>query len=280
MKFGSLSSWLWIFVGCLGVTALMGMAALLLPSVPFEEEALSSAAILTVYSFLGLCAAVTIARGNLPRLSWTSVGLLAMSLCVWLVIVWFQVVIPWRTEEIITKAGGTLTAFGVLGLQVSLVMMARLTRTVPRLIRTGAIATASLGVVMLNGAFWEIWTGPDDWYWRVMGALFIPAALGTIAVPVLAWIESATRTEDHERTIGRAVPVSLRCPRCDCEQQVPANRQGRCNQCGLKITVKIDEPRCECGYLLYGLRDGVCPECGKEIDARDRWEAGTDQGED
>jgi hypothetical protein len=110
-----------------------------------------------------------------------------------------------------------------------------------------------------------------------MGALLIPAALGTIAVPVLARIELVAGREGQEHTLGRAVSVQVRCPRCALEQEIAANRKARCPGCGLEMTLKLSEPRCRCGYLLYGLREPVCPECGRPVDAERRWErAGPD----
>jgi len=267
---GSRTLWLWIFVGSLGVTALLGMMALLMPRVPYEEELLATSGLLTGYSLLGLVASLAIARGRSRVLAWTAVVALGLSLAGWLGLVWFE---PWLRGdaiEICAKLGGTTTIVGLLALHSVLLSFPRLTRTIGRVTRVGTVAAAMGGGALALALMWEIDLFQEESVARLMGALLIPAALGTIAVPVLWRIEHVTAKEGEEHTLGRSVPVRVRCPRCAMEQELAANRKGRCAGCGLEMTLRLSEPRCQCGYLLYGLPEPICPECGRPVD-QERW---------
>lgn len=267
---GSRTPWLWLFVGSLAVTAVLGVMAILLPSIPFEGELLITSALLTGYSLLGLMASVAIARGRLVRLAWVSICLLALSLLDWLVLVWFDSAISWEAEEAIAKPGATMTTFGIVTLHAALLCQLNLDRRVSQWVRIGTIAAATIAAALLVSVFWDVFVFGEDWTARLIGALAIPAALGTIAVPVLARIEYVSRRDGEEHTIGRHVSVSMRCPRCSHEREQVANRRGRCEECGLEITVSFAEPRCLCGYLLHGLPEPICPECGRAVED-DKW---------
>lgn len=264
--------WLWLFVASLGVTAVLGMMALLLPDIPYEQELLGTSALLTGYSLAGLIATVAIARGRMPWLPWTAVALLMLSFGLWLALTWFHAPLPPTTEETFVKAAGTLTTFGILPLHASLLLLVPFHRHFSRVVRAVTIAAACTTATLITIAIWEIDLFPRGEYLaRLMGAFSIPTALGTIAVPVLARIEFLTRREGEEHVIARHVPVWRRCPRCGHEGEQDANRRGLCPACGLAMTITLAEPRCPCGYLLYGLREPICPECGRAIDKSDWW---------
>lgn len=266
---GSRTLWLWMFVGSLAVTALLGMMALLMPSVPREVELLATSGLLTAYSLLGLVASIAIAKERMLVLAWVAVFALGLSLAIWLTLVWFETWM-WESGETLSRLGGTLTIMGLLALHAVLLSFPHLDRTTGRATRIGTITAAIAGGSLALLLIWDIGTFYDDTVGRLTGAMLIPAALGTIAVPVLARIEHVSGRHDEEHTLGRAVPVQVRCPRCAREHEFAANRKGRCAGCGLEMAVKIAEPRCRCGYLLYGLPEPVCPECGRPVE-QDRW---------
>ena len=267
---GSRALWLWIFLAMLGVTGVLGVAALLLPHLPYKDETLITAGLLTVYSLGALATAATMARRRLLILPRGAIVLLGLSLVGWLVSVWFERSFTLQIREILNKTSGTLTGLGILNLHSAMLFLAQVERMPGRLVRIGAIVAASAGVLLLLGGIWDMI--PDsDWTMRVIGSLFVLGSLGTIATPILWRIERLTREQDEEHTIGRSVPVHLRCPRCGAEQTLPANRTRRCHGCGLKMSIQVSEPRCQCGYLLYGLPEAACPECGRRIADEHRW---------
>ncbi len=269
---GSRTLWLWMFVGSLAVTAVLGVMAILLPSIPFEGELLITSGLLTGYSLLGLMASIAIARGQLAWLAWIALALLLVSFMVWLYLIWFNSRLHYRTEETLAKTGGTPMILGVVALHTALLCLPNFQNRISHAVRLGTIAAASAVGVLLVGFLWELYNSNlDEWIARVTGAFAIPAALGTIAVPVLARIEFVSRRDGEEHTIDRHVSVWMRCPRCSHEGERPSNRCGVCEGCGLEITVTLAEPRCVCGYLLHGLPEPICPECGREIAEEHRW---------
>lgn len=269
--------WLWLFVVSLGITAVLGMMAFLLDSVPFQEELLATSGLLSAYSLAGLIASMAIARGRGVRvvpLAWVAVALLALSFLVWVYLIWFNSRLHYQTEETLARLGGTPTILGVLGLHTVLLMRAPFERRVSHVVRWLTIASAGGLSLMLLFVLWDFAWLSDEWMGRLSGTLALPAALGTIAVPVLARIEFVTRHEGEEHTIGRHVGVRFSCPRCARESEHPANRRFLSPGCGLEATVALAEPRCLCGYLLCGLPEPVCPECGRAIED-DKWWRGT-----
>jgi hypothetical protein len=265
--------WLWLFVSSLGVTAVMGMMAFLLDSVPYQTELLATSGLLSAYSLAGLVASIAIVRGRSARLAglvMVAAVSLALSFLVWVYLIWFNSHFLDLTEEILARFGGTPAILGVLGLHVALLLLVPFERRVSRVVRWLTIASACGLACMLLCLLWDFDWLPDDWMVRLTGALALPSALGTIAVPVLARIEFVSRRDGEEHSIGRHVEVFIRCPRCGHEGEQTANRRGLCPGCGLETTITLAEPRCLCGYLLHGLPEPVCPECGHEVD-QDKW---------
>lgn len=268
--------WLWLFVGSLAVTAVLGMMAFLIDHFPFQEELLASSGLLSAYSLAGLVGTIALARA--PR-RWIVVtacgglGLLALSFLVWMSFVWFNARLDYQTEETLVRLGGTLTILGVLGLHTSLLMLAALRGRVGLAVRWLSIAAACALACMLLVIIWEADWISSDWKARLSGTLALPAALGTIAIPVLARIEFVSRRDGEEHTIGRFVPVRFLCPRCQHESEQAANRRFLCPGCGLEANITVAEPRCTCGYLLHGLPEPVCPECGRAVEKGMWWRA-------
>ena len=271
---GSRTTWLWLFVASLGVTALLGVMALLTPGVPFQEELLGTSGLLTAYSLLGLVASLAIARARSYAVIWTAIGCLAVSLLIWLGLIWFDAMIPWDTVDDSHRCAVTALVFGVLGIHGTLLPLVRIKRRLGKAVRLGTIVAACAGAVLALGIMWDVGLPlRDDLLARIAAAFLIPAALGTIAVPVLARIEFVGGAHFDADSLDRFVPVFIRCPRCALEQTVPANRKNRCDGCGLEAMISFTEPRCVCGYLLYGLPEPTCPECGRDVPVGVRWGA-------
>lgn len=271
---GSRTVWLWFFVASLGVTALLGVVALLTPGFPFQGPLLATSALLSAYSLLGLVATVPIARGRCRKVVWAAVGCLACSFVGWLVLTWFDRAIGWDAQEQIAKTALTLLTFGVLGLHGVLLHLVRLVRPLGRTVRTGTIAAACAGCALMLGALWDAPLIGNSDIGRFVAALLIPSALGTIAVPVLGRIEYLGGVNFDDDSLDRHVPVVIRCPRCELERTAPANRTTRCSGCGLQSVLSFTEPRCACGYLLYGLPEPKCPECGRDVPEEKLWDRG------
>ena len=263
------------FVASLAVTGVLGVTALLM-QVPYEEELVLTSFLLTIYSLAGLVCAFVISYRTLAGAAWVGAGLLALSLCGWLVLVWTQYQIGWRVSELLTRISGSATVLGVLAMHAVLLMLVRFRRSPGKLVRVGTIACAAAVVLWAVLAIWDWDLMFGEPLGRVVGAIAIVASLGTIATPLLARLEGLDRDAAGDATLTGVVPVSLTCPRCAKALVIAANKTRRCQGCGLKISVRFQEPRCDCGYLLHGLTGDTCPECGRSIptgDQRRAWVA-------
>ncbi|MCH9058237.1 MAG: hypothetical protein IIB55_06395 [Planctomycetes bacterium] len=263
------------FVASLAVTGALGVTALLM-EFPFKEELLGTSFLLTIYSLAGLVCAFVISRRTLAAAAWVGAGLLALSLCGWLVLVWSQHLVRFGALDPLPQVSASANVLGVFVMHGVLLMLVRFKRSWGKLVRFGTIACAAVVALWAILAFW-------DWYWlineslgRVVGAIAIVGSLGTIATPLLARLEGLDRDAEGDATLTGVVPVSLTCPRCARALVIAANKTRRCQGCGLKISVRFQEPRCGCGYLLHGLTGDTCPECGRSIptgDQRRAWVA-------
>jgi hypothetical protein len=105
--------------------------------------------------------------------------------------------------------------------------------------------------------------GVSDIYIRLAGASGILAGCGTLAVAILARINS--KTEPAPSPMLKSSSVALDCPACGQHLNVGKN-PAACSGCGLLISVKLEEPRCAaCGYSLLMLKSDHCPECGTAV---------------
>ncbi len=269
---GSRAVWLWVFIGCLTATGVLGIVALLMPQAPYTQEAIVTAMLLGSFALTSLGASAAAGkRGNvvLARGALMAIGL---SLIGWLTLIWLESVsLIDDNAESIAKSSGTLTAVGLAGLHAALIRLASLRRARFRWIQLGSIATASVAAILFSLAIWGVIGDMDDWLGRILGSLLICASVGTLVVPILARIESLAFVASGDSSLAQSTPVELSCPRCGSQQRIPANRAAACQSCGLKLRIEMEEPRCACGYLLFGLTDRVCPECGADLPIEDVW---------
>lgn len=266
---------LWSMVASLGLDALLGIMALLLPAYGPGEQILGSAALFAAFSLAALLCAIVLERRRLAVLMWTGIGCSAAAVLFWLVLVWFEPSLQYRTEETITRFGGTFTTAAIIIGQCGLLSLLRIDLRWARAVRVATFAaSAALGacIVLL------IWTWPYIDYFmngddllRMLGVMAILAMCGTVVTPILWKVQAVPHTDSAE-SIPSRLRVSVVCPRCGTSQELQAG-PGKCATCGLRIAIEIEEPRCACGYLLHRLQGDRCPECGSEIPEADRWAA-------
>jgi hypothetical protein len=124
------------------------------------------------------------------------------------------------------------------------------------LLRGTLLCVWVLAALVSGAIIWE----PDDQFWfRLMGAVGVLDATGSLALLILVKLRKIGKVEKLQTVVAR---VELRCPRCTALQQVDAGN-AKCDACGLKFRIEIEEPRCaKCDYLLWQLPERRCPECG------------------
>ncbi len=256
---------LWSMVASLGLDAVLGIAALLLPVSGPVGETLGSAALFAGFSLLALLCAIVLERQRLEPLMWAGIGCAGAALVPWLLLTWFDRVWNSGAEEAIARMGGTFTVAPIIIAQCGLIRLLRLQDRWVRWVRLGTyVASALLGAYVLVLIWW--WRPlerliDDDNLMRALGVMSILAMCGTVITPIL-WKVQAVRRATTTESIPVNVQVRLTCPRCNCEQALSTGR-GACGSCGLHIALSVEEPRCACGYLLHGLPGDRCPECGR-----------------
>ena len=260
---------LWIFLGCIGVAMVAGAFAILFPGA-VEDEVLASIFTVGAYSLGGL---VVVAVGG--RLRWTSrlCGFSsALSMVLFLVLIWFEPVINYPAEDWIVKIALSLLVIGLVAGHRVVVWPLKSSVFMGKLLRWGALISASLTGI----AFVFVVLTEDSLFWwgdgviKMLGLLSLLASGTSIGCGAFA-IFGPKPEDDDPGLIGAAIRVSMTCPRCKGAVDAASNRESRCEGCRLKIRVEVEEPRCGCGYLLYELESDVCPECGKAVADEDRW---------
>lgn len=266
-------TFLWSMIVSLTLSAALGVIAIVFDSFwRADEEALATSLLVGAFSMICLVCAFVLEKRRARWIMWTGIACSLGTLAVWLVLVWTN---PWRWsggdwQEVLIKVGTLLTTICLWAAHLGLLILMRLTTTVPRIVRTATLAfVATLGVTIIGLVWFEIF---DEWTGKFVAVVSILGACGTVVTPVLALIEFLSDKGSAE-TIPAKVQVRLTCPRCHTQQELRAG-PGKCANCGLRIIIDVEEPRCECGYQLYRLESDQCPECGREIPEADRWAAG------
>ncbi len=121
----------------------------------------------------------------------------------------------------------------------------------------GVVACIWALAVLVSGMI--IWEPSGEFWFRLLGALGVLDASGSLALAIVARLRQVGKIEKLQSTPAR---IEIRCPRCTTPQTVDAGAS-KCGVCGLKFRIEIEEPRCEkCDYLLWQLPERRCPECG------------------
>ncbi|MEE8131029.1 MAG: zinc ribbon domain-containing protein [Vicinamibacterales bacterium] len=266
-------TFLWSMIASLGLAALLGIAALLLPSYGLEEEIITSASVFGGFSIAALMCAVVLERRRAVVSMWTGLGFATAALFAWLSLVWFDRYMSYSMDRIVVQAAGTFTVGGVLAAQSGLLILPRFDNRYAGAVRRLTIVVSMLFAVYVWIMIWwfdELASVFGSYTLaRAMGVQAILAACGTVVTPIL-WKTQTIRRTGTGGAIPLQIDVKIVCPRCHSEQELkPGDRS--CGTCGLRIKIELEEPRCECGYLLHKLENDRCPECGRAIDERDRW---------
>jgi hypothetical protein len=194
-------------------------------------------------------------RHRLRAVAWPSISVCLAALVMVLICIWA----PTRDSIAFGKATGIACILAFTGAQTCVLVHAP---------TVGAQAIARVGVVTLLAA-WAlaglatamiIGEWDDDLLFRMLGALGVIDATGSVALLVLLKLRQIRKDRQLETVPGQ---VELRCPRCTKLQAV-ATGAAECGNCGLRFRIEIEEPRClTCGYLLWQLPERRCPECGR-----------------
>tara|TARA_R100000657_G_C4679308_1_gene126823 strand:- start:262 stop:1089 length:828 start_codon:yes stop_codon:yes gene_type:complete len=264
---------LWLFLGCIAIAMLVGIAAILLPSRFVSDEVMATIMLSGVYSFGGMIM-VVISR-KMKRT--TRVGAIGfgISFLVFVTMIWFDRSISGDREDLVYKIGFISLVVGFVAAHRLLIVPLRMVNTIGVVCKIGALVTAGLTgamliLLLLTLGFWDWGSLHSKLIW--VGMLL--SAGTSIAAGAIAMF-GPKPGDDEPGLLSGSIEVSLVCPRCSNQISAKSNQESRCEHCRLKVRVEVEEPRCRCGYLLYQLESDTCPECGRAIDPNDRWDAET-----
>lgn len=258
---------LWSLIISFALAAVLGVAAVILPSWGRREEILITTVVFGAFSLVCLACAQSIEKRVLRPLMWAGIAASAGAFAIWMMMVWSIINPSGHLQDTIIKGGSTLTFFAVFAAHVAVLMTIAAESARVRITRAAAVACSALFTLILTGG---MWAEEFDGLWQVLSVLGIVGACCTLVAPIMAKVESMKRRESAEPMLRGKVEIDLSCPRCGERQMVRAG-ESRCRACKLKFTIEVEEPLCACGYQLFGLTGEKCPECGRVIPAEERW---------
>jgi hypothetical protein len=237
-----------------GISFAILTACIWLPGISddYIARAILTTCALTGYYLLAIpCASLCERRRSIPLslggLGACIVGFLMLLVCIWA---------PHAENVLFGKATGiaglVAFAFAHTGLLLHV-------RAVPSLslLRKGCIACAWAVALWATRIILE--EADDEFSFRLLGALGVVDACGSLALVILAKVKQVQKTE---KLTSVEAQLEICCPRCTTRQVVAAGAS-KCGTCGLKFRIEIEEPRCaKCDYLLWQLPQRRCPECG------------------
>ena len=269
-------AFLWTMIVSLSTAALLGILTLLVWR-GMTETILISTALFAVFNLLALCCAIVIEQGRLRWLMWIGIVAAGAAFLIWLILVWFEYPLSHRAERRVAQTAGSFTVICVWCAYYGLMTGLPLRHPWAKVVKwTAIVSTSIVGLFIFMVCVAQEWMEDcivdvlgEDLTFRLLGAVGIVAACGTVLAPIL-WKVQALRQAASAESIPSQVRVQVACPRCGTAQALAVG-PSHCAHCNLRITVKVEEPRCVCGYLLYRLEGDVCPECGRAIPPKLRW---------
>jgi hypothetical protein len=237
-----------------GVSFVVLVTCIWVPGLPddYVPRAMLTTGALLGYYLLAIPGASSRERRRLLPLALTALGACAVGLLMVLICIWVE-----RAENV---AFGKATAVAAI-IAFSLAHTCLLAHvpagpSLAWLLKGGmaaAWAFAGLGAAMI------VMELDDEFSFRLLGALGVVDACGSLALVILVKVRQVQKIE---KLTSAAARIELYCPRCSGRQVVDAGAS-QCAACGLKLRIEIEEPRCaKCDYLLWQLPERRCPECG------------------
>ncbi|MCA8973189.1 MAG: hypothetical protein KDC98_00635 [Planctomycetes bacterium] len=187
-------TFLWLFIGCLGLTALLAILAVLSGGFgDFQTRILASSASISAASVCAMACAAFRERGRLPRLGTAGIALVGIALALVLACTWVE-----HPGKALVKTALLFVVHAVSTAHGELLLLPALAPRY-RWVQTAAIVAIALLALQLSVLI--VWQADDDVMLRLIGVTSIVVALTTLVVPILWKIGG----ESHARLVLRQV---------------------------------------------------------------------------
>lgn len=187
-------------IASLGAAALLAILVLLLGDFGETEwRTLLTTFAIAGASLLALPAGVLVERGGAPLLARLSLGLVALTFVLVLVLIWGY------EDETFGKATGTIAAVTAAATQAAAVELVR--RDDVRAVRVVALVVTSLGALAAALVAFAIWAEPDsEAYARALAALVVLDVFLLVLLPLLRRL---TGRDGTQRLVLEGTPEQL-----------------------------------------------------------------------
>ena len=226
-------------IGALVLSAMIGIYAFLFGNFGETEMKLLATTLgVSYFSVTALAAAAAWEKRRVLPLAVAGVIASGLGFAGYLVIVWGE---PWRwtgSGEWLIKSTIILALFAFSFAQCSLLSFPRLSRRAGWLFPAAITVVVSLATLISTMIVFE-WD--DEWLFRACGVLGILDGLLSLTIPIAAKI--AGRGEQpliaaEASTVGEAVNVELKCPRCG-HAGTYATGVIECQECGQAMRLEL-----------------------------------------
>ena len=183
---------LYLFVGSIGVSALIGIAILIFGNFgEFEVRVLLTALTVTVTSILGLACGAFLETGRQRAIPLIGIALAVISGVMWMFVVWLD----GNRGDVFVRSLLSITIVAAACAHISLISLARLDAPF-RWLRIAAHATVWPLAALLVVLIWNSsWMEKDVWG-RIVGIVSILVGAVTVMTPIFHWLSSAEPTAE------------------------------------------------------------------------------------
>ena len=274
----SRKTFLWVMLGSFGISALLGVVAILAQSSDTVRVLVCSIIInLTLIAIFLSMLLKEFGHSGLRWLMMTGMIVAIPTGMLWLMLVLLSGRGGSLDEESIARIAGGMTFFVLWCIYTGYCFCFPVRMNWYRCLVWGLFLSGSSYLLLLEllvidpdiveGVIRLVFQN-EDVFFRLLSAQIVLSSAASLALPVIHLIRKVLH--GGEASLAERVELTIECPRCEFSQRIPVGG-ARCARCRLEIRVNLEEPRCSCGFLLYRFSGDVCPECGRPVADHLRW---------
>ena len=185
-----------VFLGCLGLTALIAMLSVLGGDFgEFQMKILATTATISAASICSMSCAAFIERKQQPNLGFAGIVLSACSAVFLIVGMWFEI-----ESEAYWKIAATAGVLAVAFAHAFLLLLPELDDAQRRVQSASIVSIGVLALLIVVAVWGEI---DFEWYYRILAVVAIVVGLETLAVPILLKLRTRPGAESETLVLER-----------------------------------------------------------------------------